>query len=108
MSSPAVFDSKGPLQLGAALGKGGEGAVYEISGRPELVAKLYHKPIAAEKADKILAMASMSTAQLVKVSAWPTDLLRNSQREPCGLTMPRVSGFKEVHELTGPSSRKIK
>jgi DNA-binding helix-hairpin-helix protein with protein kinase domain len=106
MKAPAVYDSKGPLPLGAAFKQGGEGAIHEIVGKPDLVAKLYHKAISPEKADKILAMASMRTDRLTAISAWPIDLLRNTKREPCGLVMQRVSGFRDIHTLYGPRSRK--
>ena len=42
--------------LGKKLGGGGEGAVYEISGTSEIVAKVYHQPATREKAAKLAAM----------------------------------------------------
>ena len=106
MSRPAVRDAQGPLTLGKLLGRGGEGAVYEIVGRPNLAAKVYHQPIAKEKADKIVAMAAMRNDRLLSVSAWPLDLLRSPQHQPCGLVMPLVAGHKDIHTLYGLSSRK--
>ncbi len=38
-----LYNSIGdPISLGGKLGQGGEGAIYELSGLPDLVAKLYH------------------------------------------------------------------
>lgn len=107
MNRPAVRDAQGPLTLGKLLGRGGEGAVYEIVGRPNLAAKVYHQPIAKEKADKIVAMAAMRNDRLLTVSAWPLDLLRSPQHQPCGLVMPLVAGHKDIHALYGPGSRKV-
>lgn len=106
MNRPAVRDAQGSLTLGKLLGRGGEGAVYEIVGRPNLAAKVYHHPIAKEKADKILAMAAIRNDRLLSVSAWPLDLLRSAQGQPCGLVMPMVAGHKDIHTLYGPRSRR--
>jgi DNA-binding helix-hairpin-helix protein with protein kinase domain len=45
MTAVRTFDPSGaPVHLGKELGRGGEGAVYEINGRPDFVAKIYFKP----------------------------------------------------------------
>jgi len=52
------FDARGrPIALGKELGSGGEGAVFEIAGDARRVAKIYHRPASAEKAEKLRAMA---------------------------------------------------
>ena len=104
---PTVFDKQGqPVSLGTELGKGGEGSVYEIAGRNDIVAKIYHKPLASDKAAKIAAMASLRSDRLLNIAAWPIGTI---QQKPgaavCGLLMPKVSGFQEVHTLYGPKSR---
>ena len=58
-----------PVNLGQVIGQGGEGAVYEITTHPGLVAKIYHKPLEAERAAKIRAMASMSNDGLTKLTS---------------------------------------
>lgn len=104
---PNVFDKQGkPISLGAELGRGGEGAVYEVTGRPEMVAKIYHKPLPPEKAQKITVMASLQSERLLNIAAWPMDTIHNKPGEPvCGLLMPKAGGYKEVHTLYGPKSR---
>lgn len=102
---PEVVESGGrPVNLGQVIGQGGEGAVYEITTHPGLVAKIYHKPLEAERAAKIRAMASMSNDGLTKLTSWPKDLLSNRQGQPVGLLVPRVHG-KDSHHLTGLKSR---
>lgn len=103
---PQVRDRGGLVPLGKELGRGGEGSVYEVANRPDVVAKIYHKPIATEKAAKIEAMAAMKTDRLLSLTAWPVELLQTPGGDPCGLLMPKVSGHKDVHHLYSPKSRK--
>jgi len=105
-TSMKITGTSGVLMLGKELGRGGEGSVYEIVGRPEVVAKLYHKSMGNERAEKIEIMASMRTEGLTALTAWPLELLRNNGGTPCGFSMPRVSGHKDIHTLYSPRSRK--
>lgn len=96
-----------PLELGPALGRGGEGAVHEIAGRPGFVAKVYHQPISADKALKLDNMARQAHPSLLEIAAWPVDVLRpRPDARVQGFVMPRVNGFREIHSLYGPSHRK--
>jgi DNA-binding helix-hairpin-helix protein with protein kinase domain len=104
---PQVRDRGGHVPLGEELGRGGEGSVYEVVNRSDVVAKVYHKPIAAEKAAKIEAMATMKTDRLLSLTAWPVELLHTPGGDPCGLLMPKVSGHKDIHHLYSPKSRKV-
>ncbi|MDX2263414.1 MAG: protein kinase domain-containing protein [Hyphomicrobiales bacterium] len=101
-----VQGRSGAIPLGAIIGRGGEGAVYEVANSPDRVVKLYHKPMAAEKAAKVEAMTSMRTEKLAALTAWPAELLRSPSGEPRGLLMPRVVGHKDIHNLYSPRSRK--
>jgi DNA-binding helix-hairpin-helix protein with protein kinase domain len=103
----SVRDSKGPISLGKVLGKGGEGTVYEIAGRPDQVAKVYHHPACAEQTAKIEAMTALKNDRLLSLAAWPLDLLRSPQGHPMGLIMPKVDGHKDIHTLYSPRSRKV-
>ena len=102
-----VKDRNGLVPLGKVIGRGGEGSVFGVVNRPDVVAKIYHRPAAAEKAAKIEAMAGMATEGLLAFTAWPLELLRTPNDVPCGLLMPRISGHKDVHKLYSPRSRKI-
>jgi DNA-binding helix-hairpin-helix protein with protein kinase domain len=102
-----VVDSQGrQIILGAVLGKGGEGTVYEVKQESSTVAKVYHKPLNRDRTDKIRLMAHMRTDVLSKFTSWPMDLLETKHtREPIGLLMPRVINRKNIHHLYGPKSR---
>ncbi len=96
-----------PVELGKTLGRGGEGAVFEITGRPGFVAKVYHQPISADKALKLEGMARQAHPSLLEIAAWPVDILRPGPDQPVqGFIMPKVNGYREIHSLYGPSHRK--
>ena len=107
MGSRSLTGSSGqPMQLGQKLGEGGEGAVYEIAGRPELAAKVYRSPLTHEKAEKLTIMVAMRTESLRTVAAWPLDLLRSHGAVPRGFVMPRIRNHVDIHTLYTPKSRK--
>jgi DNA-binding helix-hairpin-helix protein with protein kinase domain len=105
---PDVIDGKGQrLRLGSLLGRGGEGVVYEISGNANLVAKIYHAPLAREKADKLRLMVSLRNDRVGGLAAWPVDVLSTAAtRAPIGLLMPKIAGRKDIHHLYSPKSRR--
>ncbi len=107
MRPPDLVDSQGkPIPLGALLGRGGEGAVYEVSQTTVTVAKVYHKPLSKDRTDKIKAMTMMRTDSLSKLTSWPIDLIRmRATGQPIGLLMPRIANRKNIHHLYGPKSR---
>jgi DNA-binding helix-hairpin-helix protein with protein kinase domain len=67
---------------------------------------IYHKPLTPERAQKIVAMASLPCSQLQKAAAWPSGLVMADGQVPSGLLMPKVSGGKDIHKLYSPKSRK--
>jgi len=107
-AKPALFDSAGrPLHLGSELGSGYEGAVYELRDRSDVVVKLYHKNIEAEKASKIASMAKFSNERLLKLTAWPTEPVRagSGTGAVVGFTMPKITGHKQAFSLYSPKLR---
>lgn len=99
------------ISLGRELGRGGEGAVFEIAGSSDLVAKLYHPTSMpdAEKAQKLFFMARMATSQLSKLAAWPVSVLsQRANGRLCGIVMPRLKESQEVHVLYSPVHRRAK
>lgn len=107
LTNRSVYDSSGPIGLGKLLGKGGEGAVYEISGTKDRVAKIYHQAPSSEKVAKLEAMLELKNERLTSLAAWPLDILRFSTGTPVGFIMPNVAGHKDIHCLYSPCSRKI-
>jgi DNA-binding helix-hairpin-helix protein with protein kinase domain len=106
-SRPDVIDSQGrPVPLGAILGKGGEGTVYEVRQSSTTAAKVYHKPLTADRSEKIRVMVRMRTDALSKLMSWPVDLLAvKGTGQPIGLLIPMFADRKNVHHLYGPKSR---
>ncbi|HET8629548.1 MAG TPA: hypothetical protein VFL91_19190 [Thermomicrobiales bacterium] len=106
-AAPPVVDSRGrPVVLDALVARGGEGAVYLVAQRPDLVAKLYHAPAGAEKAAKLAAMVRLANGRLQALAAWPVETLHDRPGGAVrGLLMPRVQGHRELHALYGPRTR---
>lgn len=103
---PSLRDSKGNnVALGTELGRGGEGAVFDVAGSPTTVAKLYLKPPSRELADKLAAMAAMSTPGLLNIAAWPTEVLRDPGGQVAGFLMPKAGGYKPIFTLYSPKPR---
>lgn len=103
----ALYDSQGrPVGLGAQLGQGGEGAVYEVTGHGRFAAKVYHRPVDARHAAKLAAMIRLWSERLGRLSAWPVDTLHTQPGGPVtGLVMPKLTGYKAIHKLYGPKTR---
>jgi DNA-binding helix-hairpin-helix protein with protein kinase domain len=107
-AKPALFDLAGRLlSLGSELGSGGEGAVYELRDRSDVVVKLYHKSLETGKASKIASMAKFSNERLLKLTAWPTEPIRvgSGTGAVAGFTMPKITGHKQAFSLYSPKLR---
>lgn len=94
------------LTLGSLLGKGGEGVVHYIAEAPNLAAKIYNPGKAKDRRGKVEAMVSARLHANSEYVAYPIDLLKSQSGEFLGFTMKKVAGFKSVHDLYGPASRK--
>lgn len=103
------FDSRGQVvRVGKQLGTGGEGSVFELSGNSRFVAKIYHRPVALEKVEKLRLMAAVASDELLRFAALPVATLSTSLRGPVvGLVMPRVNRHTEIHNLYSPAHRKL-
>jgi DNA-binding helix-hairpin-helix protein with protein kinase domain len=107
-AKPALFDLAGrTLHLESQLGSGGEGAVYELRDRSDVVIKVYHKPLDPEKSSKIAAMARFGNERLLKLTAWPTEPIRvGSGTGPVGgFIMPKITGHRQAFSLYSPKLR---
>jgi len=100
------LSNNNPIQLGRELGRGGEGAVFPVVGVPDLVAKIYLKPPAPLKVEKLHSMAKRASPALLRVAAWPVDVLGDETGSVRGFLMPKVSAREDVHELYSPKSRR--
>lgn len=97
--------SSEPLRLGAELGRGGEGAVYALADAPERVVKLYHVPPDARKEAKLRALVAGATPAVLRVAAWPLDVVRDGAGRVVGVVLPRLHERRDVHLLYSPRSR---
>jgi DNA-binding helix-hairpin-helix protein with protein kinase domain/Flp pilus assembly protein TadD len=104
-----VYNSKGQLvTLGAELGRGGEGGVFEVTGDPARVAKIYHETVRDEKVAKLSAMVNLATPELLKLTAWAVDTLHGLPGgKVVGVLMFKLSSHKEIHHLYSPKSRLV-
>jgi serine/threonine protein kinase len=100
------------LDTNTILGTGGEAKVYAVYQKPNLVAKIYHKPTKkrAKKLDIMLAnppgdpMASQGHISI----AWPVDLLETTDPTPkvIGFLMLNVSGMSSILNFYNPQIRR--
>ncbi|QDS99058.1 helix-hairpin-helix domain-containing protein [Adhaeretor mobilis] len=108
MASQIVDQYGAPVALGSELGRGGEGAVYEICGKSDQVAKIYLKPADHEKTQKISLMLNLGGDSIKEFAAWPIASLHRHPGGPtAGIVMPKVSQPTEIHELYSPAHRKV-
>ncbi|HZT79366.1 MAG TPA: hypothetical protein VFA26_04045, partial [Gemmataceae bacterium] len=96
---------------GRVLARGGEAAIYEVPGKPALVAKVYHKP-ADGRAAKLAAMIAAPPEDPMAASghasiAWPSDRLFRIDKGPycAGFVMPRVDNARTVFDFYNPARR---
>jgi len=94
------------VTLGRVLAEGGEGRIHELIGRPGFVAKVYHQAPEPEKIRKLEAMIAAKSEGLLRVAAWPIELLRAKPGgPPIGIVLPHVTEHQDIHLLYGPRSR---
>ena len=104
---PLVDSAGRPLHVGSEIGSGGEGSVFELRDRSDLVVKLYHKTLEPDKASKIASMAKIANERLLKLAAWPTEptRARSATGAIVGFTMPKIIGHKQAFSLYSPKLR---
>lgn len=103
----SIFDQqRKAVPLGKLVGRGGEGAVFEIIGEPDFVAKIYHPDKARERQQKIAAMVATGMQAKVASAAFPISPLFEGGGTFAGFTMRRIGNQKPVHQLYSPASRR--
>ena len=102
------------LRLGDALtGRTGEGTVYDVAGRPDMVAKVFHQDLTEldQKLRKVTAMVQSPPPGAVQpdgfvVLTWPQDMVVGPHG-PVGYVMRRINTATavELHTMSNPSDR---
>lgn len=109
MTKTFVTGTGKTFEIGKELGKGGEGAVYEVLGAHYWVAKLYnvhHLPDTLKQA-KLRFMVTTADKELLSYAAWPQETLHKTPSGPVvGFLMPKVSGRAPIHMLYSPAHRR--
>jgi hypothetical protein len=93
------------FHLKKQIGKGGEGAVYEVTEATDIAIKLYWPDKAQSRRAKISAMASAQWYKTAPFVAFPIDALFSPTGAFVGYVMKKVTGSKPVHMLYSPASR---
>lgn len=101
-----LFIGTEKLSLGKKIGKGGEGEVYLIEGKPNFAAKLYYSNIRSERKEKVNALVRSQLYRSTDLVSFPHEVLINSQGEFVGFSMRLVHEHFPMHELYSPKSRK--
>lgn len=103
-----LFSSSGEsVQLGRELGRGGEGAVFELIPDTSLVAKVYLKPLDSKKQEKLRFMTTLKSERLNKYVAWPHAVLTERKGgEVVGYLMPKVGKHSPVQMWYSPARRR--
>lgn len=94
-----VLDRNGAVkQLGAELARGGEGSIYPLTDRADILVKCYHDDILQKNRktlrDKLQAMVEVHPQFGNPNLSWPLLSVFNGQGEWIGYAMRRVSGVK--------------
>lgn len=85
-------------RLGDRLAEGGEGIVYRILGRPELVAKICREFDFSREA-KLTHLVSEGTKRLHRVSAWPLSVLKDPEDRAVGFVMQHLDRWQPLHSV---------
>jgi DNA-binding helix-hairpin-helix protein with protein kinase domain len=94
------------LNLGATIGQGGEAIIYEVTGRPDTVAKIY-RATPADYAVKLTWMIGHPpvTSGSHPDMAWPSDLVFDTAGTLEGFLMPRIRGGVPLLTVFNPRKR---
>jgi DNA-binding helix-hairpin-helix protein with protein kinase domain len=83
-------------RLGQVIAEGGEGIVYRVQGRDDVVAKLYKEWDYSRDA-KLHGLIDLSTKRLRRVAAWPLSRLCDAEDRTVGFVMESLEGWQPLH-----------
>ncbi len=91
-------------RLGSMFAEGGEGRIFSLVGREDVVAKLYKESDYRREA-KLQRLIELSSKELRQVGAWPMSLLRSPEDETVGFVMESLREWRPLHEVYQIRSR---
>ncbi len=112
VTSMVRVDDGSTATLGAVLARAGEGTIYEVVGRSDWVAKIFHPDLKdlAAKTNKVTAMVAAPPENTMQadgfvVLTWPLHVIAGDGT--AGYIMARVdtSNAVEIHSVSNPSGR---
>jgi DNA-binding helix-hairpin-helix protein with protein kinase domain len=107
MTTPDVYIGGRQLELVKRIGRGGEGDVFLLAGNERLAVKVYKDDKRKSREEKVRAIVKQGLAGGTQLVAYPQAVVTSKSGQFLGFTMRLVDGFRPVHELYGPKSRKI-
>ena len=107
MSSSSVQIAGKRTALGKPLGRGGEGDVYALADCADLAVKVYKETLRRSREAKVRAMVESHLADKTTLVAFPSAVATDGSGAFAGFAMRLVSGYRPIHELYSPKSRKI-
>jgi DNA-binding helix-hairpin-helix protein with protein kinase domain len=106
MNTPDVYSSGRRLELAKRIGKGGEGEVYLLAGGQNRAIKVYTGAPSPDREAKVRAMVRHGLAESSSLVAFPEEIVMTRSGAFAGFSMRLVEGYREIHHLYGPKSRK--
>lgn len=102
-------DSKNNIYetCGEPLGKGGEGAVYEVKGSRRYVLKIFkEEKRTQERCSKLRFMSEHPLKSQISQTAWPSAVVFDSEQNFAGYLMPRITSKENLNLAYSNSRRK--
>lgn len=107
MNSSSVQIAGKRAALGKPLGRGGEGDVYALADHANMAVKVYKETLRRSREAKVRAMVESRLADKTELVAFPSAVATDGAGAFAGFTMRLVSGYRPIHELYSPKSRRI-
>lgn len=101
-----IVIGKDQFSVAELIGKGGEGEVYTIKGRSGQAVKIYNSALRAKRENKVRAMVGEGLAVKTDLIAYPGEVVTDRRGSFMGFVMRLVSGYRPLHELYSPKSRR--
>lgn len=91
-------------RLAARLAEGGEGVVYRILDRTDVVAKIYRE-FDHTRGPKLSHLVSVGSKRLHRVAAWPLSVLQDPESKTVGFVMEYLNRWQPLHTVYQTKSR---